>query len=407
MRGHIQKRGKSWRIKVTQGRDPATGKVRQKWFTYPTRQEAEAALSLMLTQIHGGGTVPTTRITVAAFLEDWLAKYASNNVRETTFPGYRDIVRRHLIPAVGAIPLRGLSPFDVQGYYTAKLNGDPPTGIKATATMKARRLSPSTVHKHAAVLHKALEDAVKWGLLAANVCDRVDAPAQEKKEPRRWDVGQVKRFMGEVKHTLPHRIYTIFLTLRVTGIRPGEALGLREPDVDLLTGAITIRQKFYHLCGSKRDREPAKLVFGPPKTKKGLRVIEIPPDLVEALRTVMAENARLRREFGSQYADLGEHGPLVFCTDDGRPLDWRDIARRSFRRIVTRLKLPVITPYEFGRHAHAAWLYEQNVHPKIISQRLGHSSVAFTMDTYGYLDRGLQAPVVAKLQEWLDENTPK
>jgi len=71
------------------------------------------------------------------------------------------------------------------------------------------------------------------------------------------------------------------------------------------------------------------------------------------------------------------------------------------------LKLPAIRPYKFGRHAHAAWLYEQGVHPKIISQRLGHSSAAFTMDTYGYLDRGLQAPVAAKLQQWLDENVPK
>lgn len=202
-------------------------------------------------------------------------------------------------------------------------------------------------------------------------------------------------------------MYTLFLTLRTTGIRPGEALGLRRPDVDLATGAITIRQKFYRLGGSKRDGEPTRLLFGPPKSDKGQRVIEIPPDLVEDLRRVMDEQDRLRREFGVGYCDLGEHGPLVFCQDDGKPLIWENIARRDFQRIVKRLKLPVIRPYEFGRHAHAAWLYEQGVHPTIISQRLGHASTAFTMDTYGYLDRGLQAPIVAKLQKWLDENAPK
>ncbi len=142
-------------------------------------------------------------------------------------------------------------------------------------------------------------------------------------------------------------------------------------------------------------------------TEKGLRVIEIPSDLADALRTVLAENGRLRREFGAAYHNLGERGPLVFCQDNGKPLIWGNVSRRNYRRIVTRLKLPYIRPYEFGRHAHAAWLYEQGVHPTIISQRLGHSSVAFTMDAYGYLDRSLQAPVTAKLQAWLSENAPK
>lgn len=213
--------------------------------------------------------------------------------------------------------------------------------------------------------------------------------------------------LGEIKRSLPQRIYTLFLTLRTTGIRPGEALGLRWSDVDLALGALTIRQKFYRLGGSKRDGEPTRLLFGPPKSDKGKRSIEIPPELVEALRTLKAEQDCLRQEFGFQYQDLGEHGPLVFCQDDGRPLNWVNIARREFRRIVTRPKLPVIRPYEFGRHAHAAWLYEQGVHPTIISQRLGHSSTAFTMDTYGYLDRGLQSSVVARLQAWLEENAPK
>src|SRR5207247_1744049 len=165
--------------------------------------------------------------------------------------------------------------------------------------------------------------------------------------------------------------------------------------------------KCYSLVVSKRHGEPTKHLFDPPKSDKGQRVIEIPPDLIEDLRKVMAEQDRLRQEFGPQYHDLGEHGPLVFCQDNGQPLIWENIARRDFRRITKRLKLPTIRPYEFGRHAHAAWLCEQGVHPTIISQRLGHASTAFTMDTYVYLDRSLQAPVTAKLQAWLDKNAPK
>lgn len=189
-------------------------------------------------------------------------------------------------------------------------------------------------------------------------------------------------------------------------MRPGEALGLREQDCDLVMGAITVRQGFYRLDGSKRDGEPTRLLLGPPKSEKGRRTIDIPPDLVRELRELKADRDRLRREFGAGYCDLGDHGPLVFCQDDGRPLDWKSIARRDFRRIVKRMKLPIIRPYEFGRHAHATWLYEQGVNPTIISERLGHSSTAFTMDTYGSA-RGLQAPIVPKLQAWLLENAPR
>ncbi len=398
MRGCIVKpkgRRKSWSVKVYLGRDPRTGVKVYKWFSFPTRREAEARLSQMLAQLHGGGTIPTTKLTMGEYLEQWLNKYAASNVRETSLKSYRDIIHQHLIPALGLIPLRRLSALDVQGYYTAKLNGD--------AATKQQALSPSTVRKHHAVLHVALEHAVQWGLLAANVCDRVKPPKRRRKEPQRWDEEQVKLFLGEAKRSPPHGLYCLFLTLRTTGVRPGEALGLRWPDVDLTTGAITIRQKFYRLGGSKREGEPTRLLFSEPKTDKGRRTIEIPPILVGELRELKAEQGALRKEFGAQYHDLGEHGPLVFCQPDGKPLNWENIARRDFRRIAKRTGLPVIKPYEFGRHGHAAWLYEQGVHPKIISERLGHASTAFTMDTYGGMARGLQAPVVAKLQAWLTD----
>ncbi len=394
MRGCIIKpkgRRKSWGVKVYLGRDPKTGAKRYKWYSFPTRREAEARLSQMLAQLHGGGTIPTTKITVGEYLEQWLSKYAASNVRETSLKSYRDIIRQHLTPALGLIPLRRLSPLDVQGYYATKLNGN--------AATKQWPLSSSTMRKHHAVLHVALEHAVQWGLLAANVCDRVQPPKWRRKEPQRWDEEQVRLFLAEAKRSSPH--YRLYLAMRTTGARPGELLGLRWRDVDFITGAIAIRQKFYRLGGSKREGEPTRLLFSEPKTDKGRRTIEIPLILVEELRQLKAEQDVLRKEFGAQYRDLGEHGPLVFCQPGGSPLNWENIARRDFRRIVKRAGLPVIKPYEFGRHGHAAWLYEQGVHPKIISERLGHASTAFTMDTYGGMTRGLQTQVVAKLQAWL------
>jgi integrase len=229
--------------------------------------------------------------------------------------------------------------------------------------------------------------------------DMVDPPRAARPEMRVWDEEQVRLFLAEAKRS--SRYYSLYLAMRTTGALPGELLGLRWPDVNLATGAITIRQKFYRLGGSKREGEPTRLLFSEPKTDKGRRTIDIPPVLVEELRRLKAEQDALRKQFGSQYHALSAHGPLVFCQADGRPLNWENIARRDFRRMCKRVGLPVIKPYEFGRHGHAAWLYEQGVHPKIISERLGHSSTAFTMDTYGGMARGLQAEVASKLQTWL------
>ncbi len=385
MRGCIIKpkgRRKSWGVKVYLGREPQTGVKRYKWFSFPTRREAETRLSQMLAQLHGGGTIPTTKITVGEYLEQWLSKYAASNVRETSLKSYRGIIHQHLIPALGSIPLRRLSPLDVQGYYTGKLNGD--------AATKQQPLSPSTVRKHHAVLHVALEHAVQWGLLTANVCDRVKPPKRRRKEPQGWDEEQVRLFLAKAKRSSAY--YRLYLAMRTTGARPGELLALRWQDVDLATGAIMIRQSFYRLGGSKREGEPTRLLFSEPKTDKGRRTIDIPPILVGELRQLKAEQNALRKEFGAQYHALGEHGRLVFCQPDGKPLNWENVARRDFRRIAKRAGLPVIKPYEFGRHGHAAWLYEQGVHPKIISERLGHSSTAFTMDTYGGMSRGRKWP---------------
>jgi integrase len=374
--------------------DPQTGAKRPKWFSFPTRKEAETHLSQMLAQLHGGGTVPITKMTVAAFLEQWLKEHASSAVRPTSLAAYRDIVRRHLIPSLGRMPLVRLSALDIQAYYTGKLKGTAPSTVK-----QPRPLSSTTVHQHAVLLHGALQRGVEWGLLAANVCDRVKPPKKQQQELRGWDEEQTLLFLGAARRTSDY--YALYLILAATGVRPSEALGLRWPDVDLTMGTITIRQKFVRLAGNKRDGELSQLIFGDPKSDRGKRTIDIPPDLIAALRTLQTEYQRLRQEFGPQYHDLGTHGPLVFCQPDGKPLHWANLRRRDFRRIVTRIKLPMIRPYDFGRHGHASWMYRHGVHPTIISQRLGHASAAFTMDTYGHLGRGMQAPMVTELQTWL------
>lgn len=241
MRGHIQKRGKAWRIKVTQGRDPATGKVRQKWFTYPTRQEAEAHLADMLAKIHGGGSIPTTRITVGQFLREWLEKRAGA-IRATSHESYVQIVNGHLLPTLGTIPLRHLTALDAQGYITTKLQGRKDGDGK----MLTKALSPGSVRKHIAVLREALGHAVKWGLLARNVCDLVEKPRVARKEMRVWDEEQTQMFLAEAKRqSSPY--YPLYLTAITTGLRAGELLGLRWSSIDFLLGTARVERTFYRM----------------------------------------------------------------------------------------------------------------------------------------------------------------
>lgn len=398
MRGCIVKpkgRRKSWGVQVYLGRDPETGKGKRKWFSFPTRKEAEAHLSQMLAQLHGGGTIPTTKLTVAEYLLQWLEKYAAGNVRQTSLMSYREIVHRHLIPALGRIPLRQLSPLDVQGYYTSKLTGD-----GTSTTKKPRPLAPATIRKHAGVLHEALEHAVKWNLLARNVCDLVKPPERADKEMRIWDAEQVKLFLGEARRSASFRNYALYLAALTTGARQGELLGLRPQDINFTLGTATIQQTLYRLGGSKKDGQPAQILFNPPKTKKSRRTVDLPPILVEVLRQLIGENEAMRKEFGAGYCDLGEHGPLVFCQPDGKPLHAHNIVRRDFQRVIKKAKVPKIRFHDM-RHCHATDLLAHGEHPKLVSERLGHSSVAFTMQIYSHVLPGMQAQAVARLEERL------
>src|SRR3989442_4365805 len=266
MRGHICKRSKnSWAVIVYLGRDAATGKERHKWFSHPTKQEAEAHLAQLLTQLHGGTTLPHTRATVGDFLQQWLRDYATGAVGPVTLATYRDMIRVHIAPALGQISLTKLSPQAVQGYMSLKLEG----------------LSPTTVRHHAMLLHAALRHAVRWGLLVRNPCDMVDPPRRVNAEMRVLDEEQVRLFLAEAKRSSPH--YALYLAAIMTGMRQGELMGLRWRDVDLVLSVAAIQQTFYQMGRQQFFKEP--------KTPKARRNVALPKALIEELRRVREQQA--------------------------------------------------------------------------------------------------------------------
>lgn len=280
MRGHIRKRGNSWNLVLYTGRDPHTGKRQYKWFSYRARREAEVHQAQLLSQLHGGGVLPATRLRVSEFLEQWLQDYVSMNVAPTTRAIYQNAVRRHLAPTLGHVPLQRLSPQAIQGFLREKMEGN---------------LSPASVHIFYRVLREALGHAVRWGLLGPNPCEMVDPPRLRRVETKVLDEEQVRLFLGEAKRS--SRFSPLYLMALLTGMRLGELLGLRRKDLDLAMGTVSVQQIFYRL--GKRQ------LFKEPKSAKATRTIALSPVLVEELRRVRDQQEEDRDSLGQATWTMG------------------------------------------------------------------------------------------------------
>lgn len=218
MRGHICKRGKnSYSLTISLGKDAATGKYKQQWVSVKgTKKDAEKRLAEILHQLDNGTFIEPGKTTLGEYLENWLKDYVRFNLRPKTAQGYQDIVRHHLIAGLGNVLLSQLKPEHVQGYYSHELE---------------RGLSAQSVRHYHAVLHKALESAVKLGMLARNPTDAISPPRVRRPEIQVWDQDDIARFLEAAKKT-PY--YVFFYTALYTGMRRNELLGLRWSDVDFV-----------------------------------------------------------------------------------------------------------------------------------------------------------------------------
>lgn len=236
MRGALRQRSPgTWELRW-RDQDPVTGAWRDRSTTFRgTKKQADAKLADILNAMNTGSYVEPNRITAREFLERWLRDYVELHVpKENTRIAYRVIVRSHLIPVLGAIPLAKLTPTRIQEYYrqrlaSGRLKGK---GKKGESEPTGKPLGPKTVHNHHLALHKALDCAVKWGLIARNVCDAADPPKKPQTEMTTWTPAEVVAFLETAKKS-GNRYYPLFAAAIYTGSRLGELLGARWTDVDL------------------------------------------------------------------------------------------------------------------------------------------------------------------------------
>lgn len=374
MQGSIKKRtgkhGTTWTAVVDLPPDPVTGKRRQTRISAPTKREAEVLCNRKIAAIASGGfaEADADHITVASYLARWLEANAST-VRPGTQQRYEDIARLHLNPIIGRIRLAKLTPLDVQRLYQDRLTKG--------------KLSATTVNTIHVVLHKALKQAMRWGLLTRNVTEAVDPPRESTPQYVTWTQPQVALFLGVSDS---HEQAVLWRLAVLTGMRRGEILGLRWDDLDMARGQLAVKQT--RVRGANGE-----FTFGQPKTQKSRRSIAIPPSLVEALRKhqLKQHEERLALGLGDAYNVAG----LVFIDAMGKPLHPNTLAYQ-YQKLQRAAGVPVIRFHDL-RHTSATLMLANGEHPKIVQERLGHSSVSMTLDRYSHVSMDMQRGAADRL----------
>jgi integrase len=307
------------------------------------------------------------RETVATYLHRWLDASAAHRVRPRTLAGYRLIADKHLIPAIGRVPVAKLTPAQVQAMLNARLAA----GAKA-----------QTVRNLHAVLRRALTQAVRWGVVSRNVASLVDLPRVDRTEVRGLSPLNARAVMAAVAGDRIERL--VLLTLS-TGLRQGEALGLRWDDVDLEACSIRVRHSLQRMPG-----RGVELVE--PKTNRSRRTVALPASTIIALREHRKAQLAERLWAGSRW----QEGGYVFTTSIGTPMIGSDVTRH-FQALLRAAGLPAMRFHDL-RHGAASLLLAQGVHPRVVMEMLGHSTITLTMNVYSHVIPDLQREAATKME---------
>jgi len=347
------------------------------------RKDAERRLNELITSLDRGSLAQPSRITLGEWLDRWHQNYVVPNLKAQTADSYAMEIRNHLVPRLGVIPIQKLIPQHLQDYYAWALR---------EGKLDGTGLSARTVRYHHSIVNRALKQAVKTGYLDRNVAEAVDPPRDRRKVMATMAREDVPRFL---KVTRDNFYYVVFYTALFTGMRLGELCALRWCDTDLKMGHISVVQSLYKRTGVIHIDEP--------KSRSSRRRIALSKSLVAVLN-----QHRLNQE--AQGILLGrslKDTDFVFNYPGNKPLDPSTV-NHAFAKALKEAGIPHIRFHDL-RHTHATFLLIAGVNPKVVSERLGHSSVAFTMDVYSHVVPGLQETAAESfdqliLLESLDEN---
>lgn len=368
-RGHVKlKRKGVWCIRWEERRNATTRKrIRRKMTIHGTKKDAERALTAELKRIDAGRTARVMRYTLGSWLKEHFDKWCTR-VSARTLHDYQWAIRRYVPAHLLRCSLEAVSISDLQELFNE---------------MSKRGLSPTTVSALRAVLRRALNRAMKLGLIDRNVATLVELPKMVRKEMRALSPDEVRALLKTAESDRWHGLWVLLVT---TGLRPGEAFGLKWEDWD--GNKLSVRRALVRVPG--RGWSLAET-----KTRRS-RVIALPEMTIRALQKHRDQQKRERLRLGSPNLDRG----LMFARGTGEPLDSHNLVKRHFKPLLAVAGLPLIRLYDL-RHTAATLRLANGEHPKVVQEMLGHASIALTMDTYSHVLPGMQEESAARLDALL------
>lgn len=348
-----------WLAAINIGCD-ANGKRLRKYIRGKTKKAVADKLTKLANQKLDGMLEVESKLSVGDYLDRWLTDSVKMSTAITTHASYSSHVELYLKPNIGGVKLVKLTPSHVARLYSQ---------------MEVDGKSPRMRQMVHATLHRALKVAMKWGLVQRNVADAVDRPKAPKVEIKPLCADEVRKLLKAAESDRLHALYVLAIG---AGMRCGELLALQWQDIDLKAGMIAVRRTLIELSGQQS--------FGEPKSAKGRRAIHLPTVAVDALRL---HKAHMMQE---------GHGtnPLVFVTTEGTPFLRSDLRRHSFLPLLKRAGISIIRFHDL-RHTSATMLLSEGIHPKIVQERLGHSTINLTLDTYSHVLPSMQEDAAGKL----------
>lgn len=353
-RGHIKKRGNSWSVIIELPKDSISGKRKQKWYTFKgTQKEANKFLTEKLRELDTGMLIENNQMTFGEYLDFWLENSCKNNLSINTYEEYELKIKKHIKLCLGNIKLDKLKPLQIQNFYTLKLE---------------QGLSERTIISFHKIIHRALEQALKWQLVLNNVSNGVEKPKVKKKKIEFLDEKEINLLLKVSKET---RLYIPILLGVYTGMRRGEILGLTWDNIDLKNNSIKIEKS---LSSTKKG-----IIFTDTKTETSKRTIAIPKEITQILKKQQLKQLKNKMRLGNLYQDNN----LVCSKDNGDFINPKNFSR-DFHNLLRINNLKMIRFHDL-RHSHASLLVKLGIHPKEISTRLGHSDIGITMNLYSHI----------------------
>lgn len=329
-----------------------------------TREDAEEA---MVEYRQKMGFVEDKEITVEGFLNKFYDDYVEHNVEQSTAKRYDEFIAIHIVPELGNIKLQKIRSVELQSLYTKMVK----KGLSTTTALKVHRF-----------MHLALRYAISWGYIRYNPCDGVKAPSLAETEKVIPSDEEMKAILQKSECNMS--IFMPVFIASTTGMRLGEILGLHDTTVDIVNKVYSVKFSLNYLDGA--------FLLKQPKTKGSRRSVTFLPGNDDVLKRYL----KFRRERQLKAKKYNEKPTYFLVNKNGGPLNPSNVSR-WFKKIIRELGLSEEMSFHSLRHYHASWLLRQSVHPKVVQERLGHSSIVITLNTYSHLIPNMQGDIISSL----------